>query len=68
MFEGFKTILLGLAVFSVLGWVVVFGPTLKSRADAANQKKEIEDEVNSLGPADLDKRFDRWMRDKGDSR
>lgn len=32
----------------------------KRRLEAVKNKQEIENEVNTLGPADLDKRFDRW--------
>ena len=32
------------------------------RLDAIKDKKEKDDEVNSLAPADLDVRFDRWRR------
>ncbi len=35
---------------------------LERRIDAIKDKKEIENEVDSLAPADLDQRFDRWVR------
>jgi hypothetical protein len=35
----------------------------RARLDAIHDKKEIDDEVDALGPADVDARFDRWMRD-----
>lgn len=38
----------------------------QDRADlnAMKAKKDKDDEVDQLGPADLDDRFTRWMRDK----
>lgn len=33
------------------------------RLDSIKDKKEIEDEVADLGPADLDVRFKRWLQD-----
>ena len=36
----------------------------EDRLDAIADKKEKDDEVDALAPADLDARFDRWMRDK----
>lgn len=36
----------------------------KAKLEAVKDKKAKDDEINSLSPADLDKRFDRWMRDK----
>lgn len=35
----------------------------RARLDAIKAKKEKDDEVNSLAPADLDARFKRWMHD-----
>ena len=32
--------------------------------DAIKDRKEKDDEVNSLGPADVDSRLSKWMRDK----
>lgn len=32
----------------------------RARADAIKDRKDIDDEVENLGPADLDVRFDRW--------
>jgi hypothetical protein len=61
--EDAALILVGLALAGVLGWAVFAGPTYAARQDAIKQKKDIDDEVNKLSPADLDKRFKRWMRD-----
>lgn len=33
------------------------------RLEAMKGKKEKDDEVDQLGPADLDQRFDRWLSD-----
>jgi hypothetical protein len=35
----------------------------ETNLNAIHDKKEIDDEVANLGPADLDARFNRWMRD-----
>ena len=32
----------------------------RSRMDAIKDRKDIDDEVDTLGHADLDRRFDRW--------
>ena len=37
----------------------------RQRGEAIKDKKEIDDEVDALAPADLDVRFDHWMRNKG---
>jgi hypothetical protein len=34
----------------------------KARAQARQARKEIDDEVDGLGHADLDERFNRWVR------
>lgn len=36
----------------------------EDRLEAVQDKKEKDDEVDQLAPADLDDRFNRWMRDK----
>jgi len=36
----------------------------EDRVEAINDKKEIDNEVAGLDPGSLDKRFDRWMRDR----
>lgn len=59
-----------LAVISVFFYGRVTGAKAeKAKQDAdklesINTKKEIRDEVESLGPADLDARFERWVSDK----
>ena len=64
-------IALGLAVLGGVGWEIVRAlrgdgaDALRAdieaaRAQAVQDKKEKGDEVNHLGPADLDRRFDRW--------
>ena len=35
----------------------------RARVEAIKDRKEIDDEVDSLAPADLDTRFKRWMSD-----
>jgi hypothetical protein len=32
--------------------------------DAIKDRREKDDEVNSLAPADVDSRLDKWLRDK----
>lgn len=39
----------------------------RARVDAINDRKDIDHEVDNLGHADLDRRFDRW-RVPGDPR
>lgn len=34
----------------------------QKRAEARQTRKEIDDEVDGLGHADLDQRFSRWLR------
>ena len=34
------------------------------RLQAVNERREVEDEIAQLGPADVDERLSRWMRDK----
>jgi hypothetical protein len=36
----------------------------EDRLEAVADKKEKDDEVDQLAPADVDERFNRWMRDK----
>lgn len=35
----------------------------EERLEAVKDKKEIDDEVDALSPADVDARFKRWMQD-----
>lgn len=35
----------------------------RDRAKAVQEKKELDDEIANLGPADLDTRFKRWLQD-----
>jgi len=32
----------------------------RARLDAIKDRKELDNEIDGLGPADLDARFDRW--------
>jgi hypothetical protein len=32
--------------------------------DAIKDRKDKDDEINSLAPADVDNRLDKWLRDK----
>jgi hypothetical protein len=34
----------------------------QKRAEARQSRKDIDDEVDGLGHADLDQRFSRWLR------
>jgi type VI protein secretion system component VasK len=36
---------------------------VQAKLDAARSKKEVVDEVDALGPADVDARLSQWMRD-----
>lgn len=36
----------------------------RQRIDSMHKAKEIDDEIENLGSNDVDKRFERWMRDK----
>lgn len=36
----------------------------KDKLETIKDKKAKDDEINRLSPADLGKRFNRWMRDK----
>lgn len=45
-----------------LGWRLKRDEAIQERLDALKDKKEVDDEVDSLSPADLDRRFKRWMR------
>jgi len=35
----------------------------RAKAKAIKDKKELDDEIADLGPADLDTRFKRWLQD-----
>jgi hypothetical protein len=58
-----------LAIISVFFYGRVSGANAErakqdaDKIESINAKKEIRDEVESLGPADLDKRFERWVSD-----
>lgn len=60
----------GLAGLAVLWRVYAAGQNKqiakeqKAKLEAVTDKKAKDDEINRLSPADLDKRFDRWVRDK----
>jgi len=38
--------------------------TLRRRLDALKDKREKDDEIDKLAPADIDRRFRRWMRNE----
>lgn len=40
----------------------------QAQARSVQQRKEIDDEIDQLGPADVDQRFNQWMRDDDASR
>lgn len=56
------------ALFGLIAWSRRTGGSLEklkqaeARIEAIHDKKEKDDEVANLAPADLDKRFDRWLR------
>lgn len=35
----------------------------RRRIEAINDRKEIDDDVDQMGPADLDSNYSRWLRD-----
>lgn len=34
----------------------------RHRAEAIENKRKLDDEIDNLAPADVDERFDRWVR------
>lgn len=60
----------GLAGLAVLWRVYAAGQNKqiakdnKAKLEAVKDKKAKDDEINRLSPSDLDKRLNRWMRDK----
>lgn len=58
--------------YGLIGSVVVFASAwiyrkgrkdaTAGRADAMRDRKNVEDEIAALGPADLDSRYSKWLR------
>ena len=48
-----------------VGWRIERDRVVRDRLEALRDKEEIEDEVNNLPTADVDQRFNRWMRPPG---
>lgn len=35
----------------------------RARADAMRQRKDVDDDVSQMGSTDLDREYDKWLRD-----
>lgn len=45
------------------GMKVITAEQDRRRLEAARNRKEIDDEVDQLGATDIDREYDRWLRD-----
>lgn len=52
-----------LAVVAFIGMRFERDRQIRDRLEGLRDKVEIDNEVDQLSPADLDRRYKRWMRD-----
>lgn len=56
--------LIGSLVVFASAWIYRKGrkDAQAGRADALKDRKDVDDEIAALGPADLDSRYSKWLR------